>query len=50
MIVCDTTHSIFRAGGYSETGGEYLFCQKCGTEREFSEVEREDRPLPEVEF
>ena len=50
MIVCDTTRTIFSRGEVSETGSEYLFCQKCGTEREFSQVAKDEHPLPEVEF
>ena len=61
MIVCDTTRNIFSRGEVSETGSEYLFCQKCGVEREFSQVEAYEKTLrgmlakrmaqdPQVEF
>ena len=50
MIVCDTTRTIFSHGEVSETGSEYLFCQKCGAEHGFGEVAKDERPLPEVEF
>lgn len=42
MISCDTTRSIFSKGEYSETGGEYLFCQNCGTEANPPKAEYEN--------
>lgn len=51
MIVCDTTKSVFSQGEYSETGGEYLFCEKCGKEFEFGQVaypKDEVKPIGEI--
>jgi predicted RNA-binding Zn-ribbon protein involved in translation (DUF1610 family) len=49
MIGCDTTHSNFSQGEYSEIGGEYLFCQKCGREADYPKPNRiDDSMIPAI--
>ncbi len=50
MIICDTTRNIFSRGEVSETGSEYLFCQKCGLEFEFAQVAYPHGPAQQTPF